>query len=547
MGRRLSSWERQRRADEAAAYKRRREKEMEQQKAATKRRREEEAAARRANTAARRKAERELKEQELASTKKTAIQKDNLARASMNQLMNTHIENIHPYYIISPSKVSEIENINIYKDFIPKSPPVFSKNKAPTMKKAVKAKANTFVMPEFNAVKKEIRTIEKRLISVDKERNFSIKDYLRKVGRSGFIISWVLNKENERYKKFIIKAHDKYKIYEDDINLLKKSLTKLKADAKKKHHDSEANKELSYKNELKKNKETYELELKAFEKNELARKKKFDADLIQWKKEESNREKKHNDSIIKKDKSRREWLKKLSEYDNVAVQEAMEFMFPLDILTDDVLEAFKNEKDIENINCGFIFSKNEIKIAIRMPETFKFLPKEWLRLTPSGADFTTYIISDTEITNVLKKFISSLGLAYLRACFEVSNVKKILLEISVLGDDPLTGNPRDIVLLKMNAMREKYEKLNLDKVDPSKAIRNFKSEFKPPLIDNSVITFDSEIESEIDLSKIQWCDNEDSSVKMDREIVDAILTSIDRLIHKKLLKKNWLKGYGGKR
>ena len=127
MGRRLSSWERQRRADEAAAYKRRREKEMEQQKAATKRRREEEAAARRANTAARRKAERELKEQELASTKKTAIQKDNLARASMNQLMNTHIEGIHPYYIISPSKVSEIENINIYKDFIPKSPPVFSK------------------------------------------------------------------------------------------------------------------------------------------------------------------------------------------------------------------------------------------------------------------------------------------------------------------------------------------------------------------------------------------------------------------------------------
>ena len=50
----------------------------------------------------------------------------------------------------------------------------------------------------------------------------------------------------------------------------------------------------------------------------------------------------------------------------------------------------------------------------------------------------------------------------------------------------------------MNAKREKYESLNLDKVDPSKAIRNFKSEFKPPLIDNSVLSFDSEIESEID-------------------------------------------------
>ena len=544
MGRRLSTWEKQRRAEEAAAYKKRREIEVEQQKAATKRRREQEAAARRADTAARRKAERELKEAELASTKKTAIKKDNLARASMNQLMNAHIESIHPYYIISPSKVSEIAKINIYEDFIPKSPPVFSKKKAPTLKKAVKAKADTFVMPEFSAVKKEIRTIEKRLTAVDKERNFSIKDYLHKVKRSGFIVSWVLNKENERYKKFIIKAHDKYKIYEDDIDLLKKSLRNLKADAKKKHHDSEANKELSYKNALKKNKETYELELKTFEKNEAARKKKFDTDLIKWKKEESDREKKHNDLIVKKDKNRREWLKKLSEYDNIAVQEAMEFMFPLEILTDDTMKAFKNQREIDKIKCGFIYAKNEIKIAIRMPETFKFLPKEWLRLTPSGADYTTYIISDTEITNVLKKFISSLGLAYLRACFEVSNVKTILLELSVLGDDPLTGNPRDIVLLKMNAKREKYESLNLDKVDPSKAIRNFKSEFKPPLVDNSVISFDSEIESEIDFDKIQWCDTQDSSVKMDRETMEAILTSIDKLIYKKELKKNWLKGYG---
>ena len=207
-------------------------------------------------------------------------------------------------------------------------------------------------------------------------------------------------------------------------------------------------------------------------------------------------------------------------------------------------KRFKNQKEIDKIKCGFIYTKNEIKIAIRMPETFKFLPKEWLRLTPSGADYTTYIISDSEITNVLKKFISSLGLAYLRACFEVSNVKTILLELSVLGDDPLTGNPRDIVLLKMNAKREKYESLNLDKVDPSKAIRNFKSEFKPPLVDNSVLSFDSEIESEIDFDKIQWCDTQDSSVKMDKETMEAILTSIDKLIYNKELKKNWLKGYG---
>ena len=123
-------------------------------------------------------------------------------------------------------------------------------------------------------------------------------------------------------------------------------------------------------------------------------------------------------------------------------------------------------------------------------------------------------------------------------------LKTILLELSVLGDDPLTGNPRDIVLLKMNAKREKYASLNLDKVDPSKAIRNFKSEFKPPLVDNSVLSFDSEIESEIDFDKIQWCDTQDSSVKMDKETMEAILTSIDKLIYNKELKKNWLKGYG---
>ena len=212
-------------------------------------------------------------------------------------------------------------------------------------------------------------------------------------------------------------------------------------------------------------------------------------------------------------------------------------MFPLNLVSEISRDRLKNEKALDSIECGYIFSKDEFKMLIRLPQSFKFLPKEWIRLTPSGKSTTTYIISDTEKRKVIKDFVASIGLAYARAILDSVEVSHALVEVSVLGDDPLTGNPKDIVLLRLNADRETYNSMNLDKVEPSKAIKNFnKTKFKPPKVDDREVTFDSEVESIIDTNNLEWCDEENDNLNMDSSTIDAILTSRDMVINKKMSK-----------
>ena len=75
---------------------------------------------------------------------------------------------------------------------------------------------------------------------------------------------------------------------------------------------------------------------------------------------------------------------------------------------------------------------------------------------------------------------------HIRAIFESVQVSKAQVEISILGDDPLTGNPKDIVLLKMNADRETFSNMNLDKVEPSKLLNFKNTKFKPPKVDDKL-------------------------------------------------------------
>lgn len=521
MGRRLSSYEKARRARAKAEYRAMRKRQVERQKAETKRRKEQAAAASRLATAKRRAFEKKQREEKAARIKKAGIYNDKLARAAMHEITNIHLQDIHPYVLLNPKTASDIAKVNIYEEFEPKPDPVFTKKKTPSKPKAIK-----FKMPAFKKVKSEITNIELKLTQTDEERNFSIKQYLKKVRRSGFFIFWIMNKENDRYQNYIIKAHEKYRILKNDLNMLNKSLKDLQQKAKSEHDESEIKKFADY-----------DALLKKFNDDEAARKKQFDKDLAQFKKDEASREVKHNDAIASKDKNRKDWLLKLKNSDKKIILESFELMFPLNLISDISRERFNNSQELDDIECGYVYTNDEVKMLIRCPESFEFLPKEWIRLTPSGKDTTTYVISDTEKRRVLRDFVASTGLAYIRAIFESVQVSKAQVEISILGDDPLTGNPKDIVLLKMNADRETFSNMNLDKVEPSKAIKNFKNtKFKPPKVDDREVIFDSEVESSIDIENLEWCDGKNDKLDMDSSTIDAIVSSMDMLAEKRMSK-----------
>jgi hypothetical protein len=516
-GPRLSSWEKARRREAAESRRRSRRRQLSHNK----KKREHERLASKARTARDRLAVKQRNAQEAARLKKDGIYNDRLARNAMEEITNLHLEGIHPYFFLNAESASSLASINIYEQFEPKDEPVFNKKKTPAKPKSIK-----FKMPAFKKVKGEIKNIEIKLILTDKERNFSVKEYLKKVKRSGFFLFWIINKEKDRYQSFILKGHEKYRILKNDLSSLKKSLNVLKKEAEDNHAASEA-KKIADHNAL----------IKQFKSDEDIRKKQFDKDLVRFKKDEKAREEKHNSSIASKDKSRSDWLLKLKQSDKKTVLESFEFMFPLNFVSEMSRERLKNDKALDDIRCGYIFSKNEVQMLIRLPESFQFLPKEWIRLTPSGKSTTTYVISDTERRRVLRGFLASLGLAYARTIYESVQVSNVHIEVSVLGDDPMTGAEKDIILLLMDTDYDTYKSMNLNKVEPDKAVKNFnKTKFKPPRVEDREVYFDSEVDSTIDTSKIVWCDREDSSLDMDELAIDAIQTTMDMFVDKKMSK-----------
>ena len=69
-------------------------------------------------------------------------------------------------------------------------------------------------------------------------------------------------------------------------------------------------------------------------------------------------------------------------------------MFPLNLISDISRERFNNSQELDDIECGYVYTNDEVKMLIRCPKSFG--SSKWIRLTPSGKDTTTYVISDTE-------------------------------------------------------------------------------------------------------------------------------------------------------
>ena len=423
----------------------------------------------RRRTAQRREAERRVREREKADTARKSKAQDKAYSDAMDSIMNLHIEDKHPYVYLGVESAKSLSTIDMTPD-IKKTP--FVPKKTPT----------------FSDLKKEIKKLKTNYNKSLKMSKFGIKEYLRNVGKSGFFIFWYLNKEADNYEAFLKKNTEKAKLLKKDVesaeSTLKAEQDKFKKSEEKRRAEHEA------------------AEQKALEK---ARK-----------------------DFAASDKARVAWFKKLEKLDSNVIPQALEIMYPLEFLYSDEISLFKNDKAMSSLEVGFKLTASKMEIMVQMPYSFNFLPAEWKRLSRGGGNISTYSISDTERNNVFKSIISSAGIAYLQSAFLSSNVKEVCLEVTVLGSDPMTGNPADIVLLSMNGDRKTFESINFDKVDPIVAIKNFNSKFKPPKSkEKKSVVFDSEIKSNINSEKLIWCDEDDTSIKdMDGSLIDQIKNTI---------------------
>ena len=436
------------------------------------RQRDQQAAERREKTARRREAEKRVRDREAAAASKKAKGLDSAYKSAMDSILNLHMEEKHPYLFLGEDAARKLAGVDMSPElnmpsFVPKKTPAFSEHK------------------------KEIKKLKTNYNKNLKMSRFTIKEYLKAVGRSGFFIFWYMNKENDSYIAFLEKADKKAKLLKPDI-----------VDAEKKLKD-EQNK---------------------FAESEKKRK----ADFISAQQKEKERARKE---FAKNDKDRIEWLKKLEKKDKNTIPQALEIMYPLEFLYADDAKLFKNSAAMGSFEVGFNISGSTMDLMVQLPHHFKFLPTQWKRISRGGNNISTYVISDTERNNVFKSIVCSAGIAYLRSAFLVSSVKKVDLEVTVLGSDPMTGNPTDIVLLSLSAEKAIVDTVNFDKVDPTAAIKNFKSKFKPPKSkDKKDIIFESDLKSAINQDKLIWCDEDDTSIKnMNKALIEAVKNSMIKL------------------
>lgn len=423
----------------------------------------------RRRTAERRDAERRVREREKADTARKSKTQDKIYSEAMESIMNLHLENKHPYVYLGAQSAKSLASIDMTPDI----------KKTPFIPKKI---------PTFSDIKNEIKKLKTNYNKSLKMSKFGIKQYLKHVGRSGFFIFWFLNKEADKYKDFLEKNTEKAKLLKPDV--------KSAEDKLKQEQDN-----------FKKSEEKRRAEHEAAEQKALEKAKK---------------------DFAASDKARVAWFKKLENLDNKVIPQALEIMYPLEFLYSDEISLFKNDKTMSSINVGFKLTASKMEIMVQMPYSFNFLPAEWKRLSRGGGNISNYSISDTERNNVFKSIVSSAGIAYLQSAFLSSNVKEVNLEVTVLGSDPMTGNPADIVLLSMNGDRKTFESINFDKVDPSVAIKNFNSKFKPPKSkEKKNVVYDSDIKSNINSEKLIWCDEDDTSIKdMDGSLIDQIKNTI---------------------
>lgn len=105
------------------------------------------------------------------------------------------------------------------------------------------------------------------------------------------------------------------------------------------------------------------------------------------------------------------------------------------------------------------------------------VPKNKTRITAAGL-LSSKPFSKTERNTLIKNYVSSMTLRLAEEMFAVYPVSELIISVVYNERSSITGNFEDVVILSTNISRQIIETLNLDYVNPSEALLNFKTNIK---------------------------------------------------------------------
>lgn len=212
--------------------------------------------------------------------------------------------------------------------------------------------------------------------------------------------------------------------------------------------------------------------------------------------------------------ARLKWFGKAQEGDTQAMAEVCGIAFPMPFsLDEDYAVANPTESSV-----GYRFpSSNTLHVCVNLPTGIDFLPPTGIKMKPAGRELTEYANNPKRMVEAACSVICSVGLAYAGLAFHLlTPLHSVLLEVGYAGVDPHTGHPQDIVNLQITVVRDKWEKINLENIDPVLAIKNFEHRFVAPDKTKS-------IPSLIDRQAVEWATDDEKREPEARHIATALL------------------------
>lgn len=109
--------------------------------------------------------------------------------------------------------------------------------------------------------------------------------------------------------------------------------------------------------------------------------------------------------------------------------------------------------------------------------TEDIVPETELKLSASGK-LTEKEMSKSTYYDILQDYVCSVTIRVARDIFALLPVDKVIVHAVDTAINPATGNNEDITYLSVIFERAVFEKLNLDRIDPSDSLANFEHNMK---------------------------------------------------------------------
>ena len=132
------------------------------------------------------------------------------------------------------------------------------------------------------------------------------------------------------------------------------------------------------------------------------------------------------------------------------------------------ISAFGNDFEFGNDDSGYLACRFNVKIR-------EVVPAVGFKKSESTGRISAYEIKGSQYNDLAQDYVCSCTIRIAREAFALTPADLIIVNAEDVVFDPSTGNERDATILSVLFVREGFDDINFERIDPSYFVARFKS------------------------------------------------------------------------